>query len=77
MDETFRSMYQQYLKDESRTTGYAESISFPGTEDEVRADLKKETAEKIREVPYTFALFGPDLWFMYQPWKRREGPLQD
>ena len=27
---------------------------------EVRVDLKKETAEKIREVPYTFALFGPD-----------------
>ena|GEM_PF-4586657 len=41
MDETFRSMYQQYLKDESRTAGYAESISFPGTEDEVRADLKE------------------------------------
>ena len=40
---------------------------------EVRADLKKETAERIREVPYIFALFGPDLWFMYQPWKRREG----
>ena len=40
---------------------------------EVRAELGKETAEKIREVPYTFALFGPDIWFMYQPWKRREG----
>ena len=34
---------------------------------EVRAELGKETAEKIREVPYTFALFGPDIWFMYQP----------
>ena len=41
MDETFRSMYQQYLKDESRTAGYAESISFPQTEEEVRADLKE------------------------------------
>lgn len=40
---------------------------------EVLAGLDSEIAERIREVPYTFALFGPDLWFMYQPWKRREG----
>ena len=40
---------------------------------EVRAELKREIAEKIHEVPYTFAQFGPDIWFMYQPWKRREG----
>ena len=40
---------------------------------EVRAELGKEAAERIRDVPYTFALFGPDIWFMYQPWKRREG----
>ncbi len=40
---------------------------------EVRARMKAEIAERIREAPYTFALFGPDLWFMYQPWKRREG----
>ena len=40
---------------------------------EVLAELDSRIAEKIREVPYTFALFGPDLWFMYQPWKRREG----
>ncbi len=40
---------------------------------EVRAVLPEEITERIREVPYTFALFGPDLWFMYQPWKRREG----
>ena len=40
MDETFRITYQQYLKDESRTTGYAESISFPKSEEEVRADLR-------------------------------------
>ena len=40
---------------------------------EVRAGLSSEIAEKIREIPYTFALFGPDIWFMYQPWKRREG----
>ena len=40
---------------------------------EVRAALDRGIAEKIRDVPYTFALFGPDPWFMYQPWKRREG----
>lgn len=41
---------------------------------EVRREMEKETGEHIREVPYTFALFGPDIWFMYQPWKkRREG----
>ena len=40
---------------------------------EVRAGLDSGIAEKIHEVPYTFALFGPDIWFMYEPWKRREG----
>ena len=40
---------------------------------EVRAALDLGIAEKIRDVPFTFALFGPDIWFMYQPWKRREG----
>lgn len=40
---------------------------------EVREELDSGIAEHIREIPYTFALFGPDLWFMYQPWKRREG----
>ncbi len=40
---------------------------------EVLAVLPEEITERIREVPYTFALFGPDLWFLYQPWKRREG----
>ena len=40
---------------------------------EVRKNLDSGIAEKIWEVPYTFALFGPDIWFMYEPWKRREG----
>ena len=40
---------------------------------EVRAGLDRDIAEKIRDIPYTFALFGPDIWFMYRPWKRREG----
>ena len=40
---------------------------------EVRAAMESGIAEHIREIPYTFALFGPDIWFMYEPWKRREG----
>ncbi len=40
---------------------------------EVLAGLDSGIAEKIREIPYEFALLGPDFWFMYQPWKRREG----
>ena len=40
---------------------------------EVRAAMDSDLAEHIREIPYTFALFGPDIWFMYEPWKRREG----
>ena len=36
---------------------------------EVLAELDRGITERIRDVPYTFALFGPDLWFMYQPWK--------
>ena len=40
---------------------------------EVRAQLDSGIAQKIQEVPYTFALLGPDVWFLYQPWKRREG----
>ena len=47
MDETFRMTYQQYLKDESRTTGFADSISFPESEEEVRADLKKYCGQGI------------------------------
>ena len=40
---------------------------------EVRKNLDSGIAERIRDVSYTFALFGPDIWFMYEPWKRREG----
>ena len=38
--DTFQETYRQYLKDESRTTGHAESISFPESEDALRADVK-------------------------------------
>ena len=40
---------------------------------EVFAELGKETTGKIRKIPFTLALFGPDVWFLYEPWKRREG----
>jgi hypothetical protein len=40
---------------------------------EVLAFLPEEVRETIIPEPYTFALFGPDVWFMYQPWHRREG----
>ena len=40
---------------------------------EVEQALPEEIREKLSGDPYTFALFGPDLWFLYRPWKRREG----
>ena len=40
---------------------------------EVLASLSDEVRAVILPEPYTFALFGPDLWFMYRPWRRREG----
>ena len=40
---------------------------------EVLASLPEEIREYLLPEPYTFALFGPDIWFMYKPWHRREG----
>ena len=40
---------------------------------EVLASLAPEIRDAIRPQPWTFGLFGPDLWFMHQPWRRREG----
>ena len=40
---------------------------------EVLASLPEEIREYLLPDPYTFALFGPDPWFMYKPWHRREG----
>ena len=37
----FSSEYGEYLRDESRSTGEAESISFPATEDDVRSVLRE------------------------------------
>ena len=40
---------------------------------EVLSSLPEEVRETIVSEPYTFALFGPDVWFMHKPWRRREG----
>ena len=40
---------------------------------DVRQALPDEIRSRLEDVPYTFALFGPDVWFMYHPWKRQEG----
>ena len=39
----------------------------------VRQALPDAVRSVLEDAPWTFALFGPDVWFMYQPWKRREG----
>ncbi len=38
----------------------------------VRAVLSAEAGEKIRTVPYEFAAFGPDPWFVYRPWEKKQ-----
>ena len=40
---------------------------------EVLASLSPEVRSVIRPDPWTVGLFGPDLWFMHRPWRRREG----
>lgn len=40
---------------------------------DVRALLPNQVRNTMEDIPYTFALFGPDVWFLYEPWKRREG----
>ena len=40
---------------------------------EVRRELPEEIRQLIRNDPYTFTLFGPDIWFLFEPWKHREG----
>ena len=43
----FSDEFEEYGRDESRTSGEASSISFPTTEDEVRAILRKLHAEHV------------------------------
>ena len=33
---------------------------------DVRQALPDEIRSRLEDVPYTFALFGPDVWFMYR-----------
>ena len=39
---------------------------------EVLASLPQEVRDAITPVPYTFSLFGPDVWFLYKPFGRHE-----
>ncbi len=39
---------------------------------EVLASLPEEVRDNIMPVPYTFALFGPDVWFLYKPFGHHE-----
>lgn len=40
---------------------------------DVRGSLPEEIRKELREAPFVFGLYGPDLWFMYRPGKRRQG----
>ena len=40
---------------------------------EIRDLLPKEIQKELRETAFVFALYGPDLWFMYRPGKTRQG----
>lgn len=40
---------------------------------EVRERLSPEARNALVPEPYSFALYGPDPWFGYKPWIRREG----
>ena len=42
---------------------------------EVMGALDGETAGKIRKDPFTFALYGPDPWFVFKPWKEKRGRM--
>lgn len=47
MDKSFIEMYGEYLKDESRQIGTAESITFPKTEEEIIASVKEGSLKNI------------------------------
>ena len=41
--------------------------------EEVERSLPPEIQKVLQPDPYTFALLGPDIWFMHKPWVRRNG----
>ena len=41
--------------------------------EEVERSLPAEIRKVLESDPYTFALLGPDIWFMHKPWIRRNG----
>ena len=40
---------------------------------DVFSSLSPEIQSVIHSDSWTIGLFGPDLWFLYKPWRRREG----
>ena len=49
MEQLIRPMgeeYQEYLRDESRSVGWAESISFPRTTEQVQQILRRMSGQK-------------------------------
>lgn len=41
--------------------------------EDVRRSLPPDIQKKLSPDPYAFALLGPDVWFVYKPWIRRNG----
>jgi len=39
----------------------------------VQSALPQEIKLKISDDPFYFASYGPDIWFLYRPWQRRQG----
>ncbi|HHZ02893.1 MAG TPA: FAD-binding oxidoreductase [Tissierellia bacterium] len=48
MPNNFEQVYGEFLRDESRQVGYAESIVFPKTEDEIIASVKEMSRKNIQ-----------------------------
>lgn len=47
-NNVFANMYAEFLRDESRQIGNAESIVFPKTEDEIIASVKEMSRKNIQ-----------------------------
>ena len=48
MPNNFAQMYGEYLRDESRQVGNAESIVFPKTEEEIISSVKEMSRKNIQ-----------------------------
>ena len=41
----------------------------------VRQALPAQIGQHLLQVPYEFALYGPDPWFLFRPWKEKRGRM--